>query len=54
MSTMAAHAFARDYLMMYGTEITDLELQTATNLWLSDLLYQELDLAGGRLSSPDG
>ncbi len=45
-----AHAFARDYLLMYGTDITDLELQTATQLWLSDLLYQELDLAGGLMN----
>lgn len=45
-----AHAFARDYLLMYGTDITDLELQTATQLWMSDLLYQELDLAGGLMN----
>src|ERR1700759_1545700 len=42
-----AHTFARDYLLTYGTDVTDLELQTATLLWITDLLYQELDLAGG-------
>lgn len=45
-----AHAFARDYLLTYGTDITDLELQTATELWLADLMYQELDLAGGLMN----
>ncbi len=45
-----AHAFARDYLLTYGTDITDLELQTATQLWLADLMYQELDLAGGLMN----
>ena len=44
------HAFARDYLMTYGTDITDLELQSVTELWLADLMYQELDLAGGLMN----
>ncbi|MFC0306843.1 aminopeptidase P family N-terminal domain-containing protein [Rhizorhabdus histidinilytica] len=40
-------AFARDYLLTYGTDITDLELKMASELWLRDTLYSELDLAGG-------
>lgn len=44
------HAFARDYLLTYGTDVTDLEMQTAANLWISDLLYSELDLAGGLMN----
>jgi Xaa-Pro dipeptidase len=40
-------AFARDYLLTYGTDITDLELKMASELWLRDMLYSELDLAGG-------
>ena len=42
-----AHAFARDYLLTYGTDVTDLELQTAATLWVTDALYSDLDLAGG-------
>ena len=42
-----AQAFARDYLLTFGTGITDLELKFATELWLRDALYSELDLAGG-------
>jgi Xaa-Pro aminopeptidase len=42
-----AHAFARDYLLTYGTDITDLEIKLATELWLQDKLFSELDLAGG-------
>ncbi|UAK22923.1 M24 family metallopeptidase [Sphingomonas nostoxanthinifaciens] len=48
--TDRGHAFARDYLLTYGTDITDLELQLATELWLSDTLYQDLDLAGGLMN----
>lgn len=42
-----AQAFARDYLLTYGTDVTDLEIKTATQLWLQDDLYSDLDLAGG-------
>jgi hypothetical protein len=34
-------------LLTYGTDISGLELQMASQLWRSELLYQELDLAGG-------
>jgi Xaa-Pro aminopeptidase len=44
------HAFARDYLLTYGTDITDLELQMATHLWIMDQLLQDLDLAGGLMN----
>jgi Xaa-Pro aminopeptidase len=42
-----AQAFARDYLLTYGTGITDLELKTATQLWMQDEIFSDLDLAGG-------
>jgi Xaa-Pro aminopeptidase len=42
-----AHAFARDYLLTYGTDVTDLEIAMATQLWLQDRLFSELNLAGG-------
>jgi len=42
-----AHAFARDYMLTYGTDISDLELETATQLWMLDELYSSLDLADG-------
>lgn len=42
-----AQVFARDYLLTYGTDVTDLEIKTATQLWLQDDLYSHLDLAGG-------
>ena len=42
-----AQAFARDYLLTYGTDVTDLEIKTATQLWLQDELYSGLDLASG-------
>jgi Xaa-Pro aminopeptidase len=42
-----AHAFARDYILTHGTDITDYEVKHATELWANDLLYRDLDLAGG-------
>ncbi len=42
-----AHAFARDYILTHGTDITDYEVQVATELWANDQLYSDLDLAGG-------
>ena len=42
-----AHAFARDYIMTHGTDITDYEVKVATELWSNDQLYQDLDLADG-------
>jgi hypothetical protein len=43
-----AHAFARDYILTHGTGITDFEVKMATELWVNDLLYSELNLAGGK------
>ena len=42
-----AHCFARDYILTHGTDITDYEVGVATELWINDQLYQDLDLAGG-------
>ena len=42
-----AHAFARDYILTHGTDITDYEVAVATELWINDQLYSDLDLAGG-------
>jgi Xaa-Pro dipeptidase len=42
-----AHAFARNYILAHGTGVTDFEVATATNLWINDLLYSEVDLHGG-------
>lgn len=43
-----AHAFARDYIMTHGTDVTDYEVAAATELWINDQLYSDLDLAGGQ------
>jgi Xaa-Pro dipeptidase len=43
-----AHAFARDYRLAHGTDITDYEVKVATELWINDVLYPELNLAGGK------
>ena len=42
-----AHAFARDYILTHGTDVTDFEVKTATELWINDILYRDLNLAGG-------
>ncbi len=42
-----AHAFARDYILTYGTDVTDYEVKMATELWINDQLYSDLDLNGG-------
>jgi Xaa-Pro dipeptidase len=42
-----AHCFARDYILTHGTDVTDWEVAKATELWANDLLYSDLDLAGG-------
>jgi Xaa-Pro aminopeptidase len=42
-----AHAFARDYILTHGTNVTDYEVAMATTLWVNDQLYSDLDLAGG-------
>jgi Xaa-Pro aminopeptidase len=43
-----AHAFARDYILAHGTDVTDYEVSVATELWSNTVLYSELDLAGGK------
>ena len=42
-----AHAFARDYILTHGTDVTDYEVGVATELWINDQLYSDLKLAGG-------
>jgi Xaa-Pro dipeptidase len=42
-----AHAFARDYILTHGTDITDYEVKVATELWINDQLYSDLELANG-------
>ena len=42
-----AHAFARDYILTHGTEVTDYEVKVATELWINDQLYTDLKLSGG-------
>lgn len=42
------HAFARDYILTHGTDITDYEVAMATELWINDQLYSDLDLGGGK------
>jgi Xaa-Pro aminopeptidase len=44
-----AHAFARDYILTHGTDVTDYEVGKATELWINDILYSELNLAGGAM-----
>jgi Xaa-Pro aminopeptidase len=43
-----AHAFARDYILTHGTDVTDYEVASAATLWINDILYSDLDLAGGK------
>jgi Xaa-Pro dipeptidase len=45
-----AHAFARDYILNYGTDVTDYEVAMATTLWINDQLYSDLDLADGAVN----
>ena len=42
-----AHAFARDYILTHGTDITDYEVKMATELWINSQLWADLDLADG-------
>ncbi len=43
-----AHAFARDYILTHGTDITDYEVAAAAEFWINDQLYSDLDLADGQ------
>ena len=42
-----AHAFARDYVLTHGTDVTDYEVGVAATLWINDILYSELHLNNG-------
>lgn len=42
-----AHAYARDYVLTFGTDVTDYEVGVATTFWINNQLYSELDLANG-------
>src|SRR5215470_11194801 len=43
-----AHAYARDYVLTFGTDITDYEVGMASTLWINSLLYGDLNLADGQ------
>jgi Xaa-Pro dipeptidase len=43
-----AHAFARDYILTHGTDITDYEVGMATELWINQQLYSNLKLDNGK------
>ena len=42
-----AHAFARDYILTHGTDITDYEVAMATQFWINQQLYSDLKLGNG-------
>ncbi len=42
-----AQAFARDYVLTHGINVTDYEVQVATELWSNDQLYSDLKLSNG-------
>ena len=42
-----AHAYARDYILTFGTDVTDYEVGVATTFWINNQLYSDLDLANG-------
>jgi Xaa-Pro dipeptidase len=44
-----AHAFARDYILTHGTDVTDYEVGVATELCSNEQLYSDLKLANGAL-----
>lgn len=44
-----AHAFARDYIVTHGTDVTDYEVGMATTLWINDVLYHDIKLNNGAL-----
>jgi Xaa-Pro aminopeptidase len=43
-----AHAFARDYILTHGSDVTDYEVAAASTLWINDVHYSDLNLAGGK------
>lgn len=42
-----AHAYARDYILTFGTDVTDYEVGMAATFWINNQLYSDLDLANG-------
>jgi Xaa-Pro dipeptidase len=42
-----AHAYARDYILTYGTDVTDYEVAFASTFWINNMLLADLDLANG-------
>jgi Xaa-Pro aminopeptidase len=44
-----AHGFARDYILTHGTDVTDYEVAVATEMWINDRLWSDVDLAGGKV-----
>jgi Xaa-Pro dipeptidase len=42
-----AHAYARDYILTFGTDVTDYEVGVASTFWINNQLYSDLDLANG-------
>ena len=44
-----AHGFARDYILTHGTTVTDYEVAVATEMWINNQLYSDLDLANGAM-----
>jgi Xaa-Pro aminopeptidase len=42
------HAFARDYILTHGTDITDYEVSVAASCWAEYQLLSDIDLAGGQ------
>jgi Xaa-Pro dipeptidase len=42
-----AHAYARDYILTFGTDVTDYEVAVASTFWINNVLLSDLDLAGG-------
>jgi Xaa-Pro dipeptidase len=44
-----AHAYARDYILAHGTDVTDYEVAQAAQTWINDILYSDLDLKNGAL-----
>ncbi len=44
-----AHAYARDYILTFGSSVTDYEVAAAATLWINDILYSELKLDDGAL-----
>jgi|KBSSwiStaDraftv2_1062776.scaffolds.fasta_scaffold01295_2 Xaa-Pro aminopeptidase len=42
-----AHAFARDYILTHGTDVTDYEVAMACQFWINQQLYSDLKLANG-------